>query len=140
MLLTSSFKHRPFFHPSCEYVKSVQLSSWALSCAVVVNVRSVSFPFYKSKAWRNCRAAYLRSVSGLCEECMKQGIVKPADIVHHKIVLDDEKAKDPEIALNFENLQAVCIDCHNKIHYSKAQPKRYKIVDGELVIVGDAPP
>lgn len=103
-------------------------------------MRSVSFPFYKSKAWRNCRAAYLRSVSGLCEECMKQGIVKPADIVHHKIVLDDEKAKDPEIALNFENLQAVCIDCHNKIHYSKAQPKRYKIVDGELVIVGDAPP
>lgn len=82
----------------------------------------------------------MSQVSGLCEECMKQGIVKPADIVHHKITLDDEKAKNPDIALNFENLQAVCIDCHNRIHYGKSKPKRYKIIDGELVILGDAPP
>jgi 5-methylcytosine-specific restriction endonuclease McrA len=102
-------------------------------------MRSVSFPFYKSKAWKDCRAAYMHSVSGLCEECMKHGIIKAADIVHHKITLDDEKARDPEIALNFANLQAVCIDCHNRLHGSKALPKRYKIVDGELVITGDAP-
>ena len=82
----------------------------------------------------------MHKVSGLCEECLKHGIVKAADIVHHKITLDDDKARDPEIALNFDNLQAVCIDCHNRLHGSKAQPKRYKIIDGELVIVGDAPP
>ena len=102
-------------------------------------MRSVSFPFYKSKAWKECRAAYMHSVSGLCEECMKQGIVKAADIVHHKITLDDEKARDPEIALNFENLQAVCIDCHNRLHGSKALPKRYRgCVAGKTRGIGGA--
>lgn len=102
-------------------------------------MRSVSFPFYKTRAWKKCRAAYLRKVGGLCEKCMERGIIKPADIVHHKIVLDDENARDPEIALNFENLQAVCIECHNALHYGKSKPKRYKIVDGTVVIGEDAP-
>lgn len=102
--------------------------------------RSVSFPFYHSKAWKDCRAAYMHKVCGLCEECAKQGIVKAADIVHHKIELDDDKARDPDISLNFDNLQAVCIDCHNRIHFgSKAPEKRYQIIDGQLIIVGDAP-
>ena len=102
-------------------------------------MRSVSFPFYKSKAWKECRSAYMRSVCGLCEECAKQGIVKAADIVHHKIELDDEKARDPEIALNFEHLQAVCIDCHNRIHFGTKAERRYQIIDGQLIISEDAP-
>jgi hypothetical protein len=120
---------------------STQSIGWVLSlCTTEVQaMRSVSFPFYKTKAWKDCRNAYLRRVNGLCEECMKRGIFKPADIVHHKIVLDDEKARDPEIALNFENLQAVCIECHNAIHYGKAKPKRYSIVDG-TVVIGEDPP
>lgn len=102
-------------------------------------MRSVSFPFYKTKAWKECRAAYMKKVSGLCEICMQKGIIKPADIVHHKIELDDEKARDPEIALNFDNLQAVCIDCHNALHFRKASQKRWKIVNGSLVIQDEAP-
>ena len=103
-------------------------------------MRSVSFPFYRSKAWKECRRAYMATVSGLCEECAKHGIIKAADIVHHKITLDDEKARDPEIALNFENLEAVCIECHNALHGGQAAPKRYRIINGELVIGEDAPP
>ena len=102
-------------------------------------MRSVSFPFYKTRAWKECRAAYLHKVNGLCELCMEHGIIRPADIVHHKITLDDEKARDPEIALNFDNLQAVCIDCHNALHFRKAPKKRYEIINGAVVIGEDAP-
>lgn len=102
-------------------------------------MRSVSFPFYLSRAWKNCRAAYLKKVNGLCEICQSKGLIRPADIVHHKIHLDDQTAKDPEIALNFDNLQAVCIDCHNALHFRKASPKRYKITDNGVEILADAP-
>lgn len=105
-------------------------------------MRSVSFPFYKTKAWLDCRAAYLRKVNGLCELCLSHGILKPADIVHHKIHLDDRTARDPAVALNFDNLQALCIECHNSVHYgdgSGAKQKRYQYVDGKLVILDDAP-
>lgn len=97
-------------------------------------MRNVSFPFYQTKAWKECRKAYLHSVHGLCEECQKKGILRPAYIVHHKIPLDDESAKNPEISLNFEHLQAVCIDCHNRIHYGTKTQKRYHIVDGSVVV------
>ena len=33
----------------------------------------------------------MATVSGLCEECAKHGIIKAADIVHHKITLDERK-------------------------------------------------
>lgn len=107
--------------------------------AGVILMRSVSFPFYKTRAWKECRAAYLRKVGGLCELCMDRGIIRPADIVHHKIHLTDETARDPKVALNFDNLQAVCIDCHNALHFRKAPKKRYEIIDGTVVIGEDAP-
>jgi 5-methylcytosine-specific restriction endonuclease McrA len=61
--------------------------------------------FYKSKAWQQCRAGYLTSVYGLCERCGA-----PAKIVHHKIELTLENINDPEVALNWNNLEAVCQD------------------------------
>lgn len=100
-------------------------------------MRSVSLPFYTSSAWKACRKAYLHSVNGLCEECQKRGILRPAYIVHHKIELDDDKAKDPEIALNFDNLEAVCLDCHNRLHYGAEVKRRYEIVDGAVVIADE---
>lgn len=105
----------------------------------VISMRSVSFPFYNSKAWKQCRAAYMRTVSGLCEVCMARGLIRPAVIVHHKIHLDDQKANDPDIALNFDNLQAVCIECHNAIHYGKRQKRRYEIEGGDVLICEQPP-
>lgn len=70
--------------------------------------------FYESKQWRRISAAYMSSKSYICEECGK-----PATICHHKIWLDGSNVKDPEIALNFDNLEALCLDCHNRIHYSQ---------------------
>ena len=43
--------------------------------------------FYLSEAWRNTRDAYIKSVGGLCELCLKEGMITPAEIVHHKVFL-----------------------------------------------------
>ena len=67
--------------------------------------------FYKSKAWQDCRAAYIKSVFGLCERCGR-----PGWIVHHKEKLTPVNINDPNVTLSFENLEYLCQDCHNREH------------------------
>lgn len=67
--------------------------------------------FYNSKKWRRISAAYLSSKLYICERCGK-----PATICHHKKWLDDRNVSDPETALGFDNLEALCIECHNAEH------------------------
>lgn len=81
--------------------------------------------FYKSKAWQSCREAYLKKVGYLCEDCLKQGIYKPAEIVHHRVFISESNINDPAITLNFSNLKAVCRECHAKEHGARC--RRYKI-------------
>lgn len=83
--------------------------------------------FYASTEWKKCRQAYKKSVGGLCEVCLKQGIITPAEIVHHKIELTPDNINDPSVSLSFENLQAVCREHHAELH--GARQKRYKIDD-----------
>ena len=84
--------------------------------------------FYNSKAWKKCEAGYLRNNSRLCEECLKKGIYKPAEIVHHKIFLTPDNINNPIITLNADYLEAVCRECHAAIHGKKK--KRYEVADG----------
>lgn len=72
--------------------------------------------FYRSHAWRRCRDAYAASVSGLCERCLKRGLIVAGDEVHHKIRLAPENINNPEIALNWENLELLCKSCHDDEH------------------------
>lgn len=39
-------------------------------------------------------------------------------IVHHKEYLTEENVMDDNIALNEDNLEGLCIDCHNREHKS----------------------
>lgn len=70
--------------------------------------------FYKSKAWRRCRKAYIDKRvmidGGMCEECHKQ----LGYIVHHKIKLTPKNINNPNIALNLSNLAYLCKDCHDE--------------------------
>ena len=66
--------------------------------------------FYVSFAWQQCRAAYLRK-EPLCERCGK-----PAKQVHHKNKITPENIKDPTITLSFDNLEALCEECHRLEH------------------------
>jgi hypothetical protein len=80
--------------------------------------------FYKSKAWKECRAAYMKSVGGLCERCLKEGKYTAGEIVHHKINITPENICDPTVTLNWGNLECVCRLCHAAAH---GNVKRYKV-------------
>ena len=88
--------------------------------------------FYSSGAWKNTREAYAKSKHNLCEICSAKGLIKPGEIVHHKVQLTPENINDPNITLNWNNLQLVCRDCHANIHDSRK--RRYKIDEYGRVI------
>ncbi len=89
--------------------------------------------FYKSKTWQRCRDEYMKSVGGLCERCEARGIIRPARIVHHKEYISPANIRDPFILLSFDNLEALCQDCHNNEHFKKN--KRYKAnIDGTIEV------
>ncbi len=77
-----------------------------------MDVKEWARPFYKSKAWQNCRDAFFIFKHGLCERCGR-----PGKIVHHKIYLTPENINDPNVSLNWDNLELTCQDCHNNEHH-----------------------
>lgn len=86
--------------------------------------------FYNTKVWQDTRNAYKRSVGGLCERCAERGIIRAADVVHHKVHLSAKTVENPEIALGWCNLIALCADCHAAVH---AGEKRWKVgPDGRI--------
>lgn len=68
-------------------------------------------PFYKSKAWRQCRDAFSISRHGICERCGAPGYE-----VHHKEYLTPINIGDPAVTLAWENLELLCPTCHSKEH------------------------
>jgi 5-methylcytosine-specific restriction endonuclease McrA len=93
--------------------------------------------FYKSTAWQQCRAAYIKSVGGLCERCLAEGKIVPGYIVHHKCYLTPDNILDPDVSLNWNNLEYLCHDCHNKEHFKEEYKKRYTIEkDGTIKTIG----
>lgn len=72
---------------------------------------------YNSSEWVNLRKAYYQQ-HPLCEKCLEKGIVKPTQEIHHIKPIstgkDDLEMKD--IAYNPNNLIALCVECHKKIH------------------------
>ena len=83
--------------------------------------------FYKSAAWKQTSAAYKKSVGGLCERCRAKGLIVPAQIIHHKIYLTPENISDTSVSLNWDNLEAVCRNCHAEEHSGTI---RRFVVDG----------
>ena len=108
---------------------------WLLYCQIM---KEYARAFYKSTAWQRCRDSYIKSVGGLCERCLADGLIVPGYIVHHKCYLTPDNIKDPSITLNFDNLEYLCNDCHNKEHFKENFEKRYMI--GENGEVRTLPP
>lgn len=73
--------------------------------------REFAKSFYNSKEWINSRNGYIQSKNYICERC--GGI---ATICHHKEHLTPNNIDDLEVTLKWDCLQAVCLDCHNRIH------------------------
>jgi len=95
-----------------------------------MDYREYAKAFYGSTAWIKCRNGYMQSRNYVCELC--GGV---ATICHHKVPLTPETINNPEIALNWDLLQALCHECHNKIHFT-ASPTPDGLIfdpDGNLV-------
>jgi 5-methylcytosine-specific restriction endonuclease McrA len=87
--------------------------------------------FYWTNEWKHCRKAYTKSKRGLCEECLKKGIINPGVIVHHKIHVSPESLRDPDVLFSFDNLELLCREHHAEKH---KRLKRWKIDETGKVI------
>jgi len=67
--------------------------------------------FYNSREWERCRDGFMKSKYYICESCGGVAI-----IAHHKKYITPENINDPNIILDWNNLKAVCIECHNREH------------------------
>ena len=95
--------------------------------------REFAAAFYTSKKWRKCRRSYIgkrQAVDGgMCERCQRE----IGYIVHHKIWLTPDNITDPDVALNHEHLQYVCITCHNKIEEGERERDYCFDEEGQLI-------
>ena len=93
------------------------------------NVEEWARQFYLSKNWEQTRAAYLMSQHYICERCGE-----PAKLVHHKHWINRANINDANVTLRWDNLEALCQDCHNKEHHKREQKKRYRFdEDGNVL-------
>lgn len=70
--------------------------------------------FYNLHAWRKLRLKALERDHCECQICRYKGsgrIVK-AEVVHHL----KEVKQYPELAMQLDNLQSLCRECHENIH------------------------
>ncbi len=70
---------------------------------------------YNNTAWRKLRDSYLK-LHPLCENCLKEGKVVPAEDVHHKRSPFQKGEINWTLLMEPENLQSLCKECHGKEH------------------------
>lgn len=93
-------------------------------------------PFYGSVNWQKCRSGFISYKRGLCERCLSIGVITPGTQVHHKIHLTPENITDPKIALDWNNLELLCDECHRQEHTGN---KRYSVDEHGRVLAKSAP-
>ncbi len=102
--------------------------------------------FYQTKSWKQVRKNIWLKQSCLCARCHRPVYVSgisefiPKEkrlkgIVHHKEYLDDLNFTNDSIALNEDNLEGLCIDCHNDEHFTTDVTRKDVMfdVDGNLI-------
>lgn len=68
--------------------------------------------FYNSPEWQQVRNAAIARDHALCQDCLKQHIIKPYDVVHHIVPIKDNWNK----RLELDNLVCLCESCHQERH------------------------
>ncbi|WP_108070770.1 HNH endonuclease [Heyndrickxia sporothermodurans] len=79
-------------------------------------------PFYKCKEWRSLRLEALERDNYECQQCKRKGKYTRGQNVHHLREVKDR----PDLALTLENLETVCIPCHNAIHDKRLKNDKRK--------------
>lgn len=89
--------------------------------------------FLCSKSWRDLSYRLKIERGGKCERCDFAAVTKEdwsLLIGHHLIELTEANVDDPMISLNPEEIEIICLDCHNKEHRRFGHAKRVYIVWG----------
>ena len=68
--------------------------------------------FYRSYRWQKLRKQVLEDNNYMCMKCKERGRVREATEVHHIEQLATNWSK----RLDYDNLMALCYDCHHEIH------------------------
>jgi 5-methylcytosine-specific restriction enzyme A len=84
------------------------LSAGARAAYEQSTARRADKAFYASASWIRLRRLKLAE-NPLCQPCQSNGQVVAAEQVHH--ILD--RKDRPDLSLDYENLQSVCVPCHN---------------------------
>lgn len=69
--------------------------------------------FYKTGEWVRVRMQALIRDNGLCQHCLKEGRITPADMVHHIVPIKTNW----QLRLALSNLISLCNRCHSKIEH-----------------------
>ena len=103
--------------------------------------------FYNSKAWKQVKNNVWLKQHLLCNRCHKPVYVdglcdylpkekRRIGIVHHKIYLNNENVLDDAIALDENNLEGICKECHELEHHQDQVTRSEYVFDeqGNLVL------
>ena len=98
--------------------------------------------FYNSTRWRKLSKMVAQKHFFICDIC---GKACKRYIVHHKIKLTADNINNPDISLNENNLQLLCIECHTKLHEAQGDIHQHNAgrtimfdVDGNIAKVIDS--
>jgi len=67
--------------------------------------------FYRSKQWQDCRGGFMQSKYFICERCGGLAV-----LAHHKTHITPGNINDPNVTLSWDNLMALCNECHQIVH------------------------
>lgn len=79
------------------------------------DMRKLRAQAYNNTAWRKMRDTYMKE-HPICEECLKKGKVTPAEDIHHRKSPFRGGEVNYGLLLDYDNLMALCKDCHGEIH------------------------
>lgn len=68
--------------------------------------------FYNTEEWKNLRAWKFGQANGCCEMCKRKGMIIEGKQVHHIVPIEEDWSK----RLDPDNLELLCIRCHNEVH------------------------
>jgi hypothetical protein len=124
--------------PNLRFLLSQIFKGGCINCAAALLLglfmKQWAEKFYNNESWEQCRTGFMQSKGWMCERCAKTGSVNIAKIAHHKLYLTESNINDPAVSLDWENLEALCQDCHNKEHHKRQTGRYYFDNDGNVVI------
>lgn len=91
------------------------------------------FKLYNSAKWEKVRKMKL-GLNPFCERCQAKGLYNSAYIVHHKEYITEENYQDGDVFFNLDNLESLCIKCHNQEHFKDKDKKEYSFDENGDII------